>query len=128
MADPTLSDTFPAEFLSKRLGRVCRLLGIEQPFGDNHESNAEVAGTTLALVARKIEEVIKNDPSTTCCCGEFETCTKPCVPRAAVLKQQRDELLKNLRFAVDVLTPIAGHTVQVERMRAAISRIPGGAA
>lgn len=32
------------------------------------------------------------------------------------------ELLSNLQFAVDLLAPIAGHTVQVERMRAAIAK------
>lgn len=37
------------------------------------------------------------------------------------------ELLSNLQFAVALLTPIAGHTVQVERMRAAIAKAQGGA-
>ena len=35
------------------------------------------------------------------------------------------ELLSNLQFAVDLLTPIFGHTVQVERMRAAIAKAMG---
>lgn len=46
-----------AEFLSKRLGRVCTKLGLSQPFGDKHEANAEVAGTTLAAVARAIDQL-----------------------------------------------------------------------
>ncbi len=53
------STGFDAEFLSKRLGRVCTRLGLTQPFGDNHESNAAVAGTTLAAVDLAIESLAK---------------------------------------------------------------------
>lgn len=49
---------FDAEFLSKRLGRVCTRLGLTQPFGDNHESNAAVSGTTLAAVDRAVESLV----------------------------------------------------------------------
>lgn len=49
---------FDAEFLSKRLGRVCTRLGLTQPFGDNHEANAAVAGTTLAAVDLAIELLV----------------------------------------------------------------------
>lgn len=47
-----------AEFLSKRLGRVCTRLGIAQPFGNNYEANVEVAGTTLAHVDRSVSSLV----------------------------------------------------------------------
>ncbi len=61
-----------AEFLSKRLGRVCALLGFNQPF-DDHKSNAEVAGTTLHQVAWRIENLTKQRDELLAALEQFAT-------------------------------------------------------
>jgi hypothetical protein len=63
-----------AEFLSKRLARVAKLVGVPMP-DMTHEQVAEVAGTILGTIARKLEE---GRPAAQCN-AIIEQCKKACL-------------------------------------------------
>jgi hypothetical protein len=110
LAAPEASTLPDAEFLSKRLARVAKLAGVTMPSG-THKQIAEVAGTVLGDIARRLERA--------------STGTAPAVEAPASEQQARADRVVEWS-AAKATTASAGEGSQVHPDSALPSLTPSG--
>lgn len=127
LSTPGFKQGKQAEFVSKRLAQVAKLLGIPMS-GTTHEQNAEMVGTVLGQVRREIETLlIKQDEHLAIAKQRISELEKDC----EILQTNLDAALRTnhaqinncevaYKYASDMRGFVIARDAEIERLKAAL--------